>query len=86
MSIEENIEHMWLDLTALRSGRSLGVYVTPCGRVCFEKAAERVLHAELVGTYNNAVLLRDLREDVFHIYERVKRFANQRMSNDVRAA
>jgi len=70
-SLESEIERMWLVIVNSRAKRE--VWLTTSGRVISARDAAGYQFAELVGIYTDRVSLADLRSDVFHVWEGMRR-------------
>lgn len=70
-SLELEIERAWVLLGQKRG--SCAVRLTRSGRLVGLTPSNKSVDGEDVGTYTQAVSLMELREDVFHVFEEMRR-------------
>ena len=72
-ALELEIERMWLRLANVRQ-RPMAVFLTATGRLIDQQhASVRARDAAEVGRYNQRITLADFRDDVFHVWESMRR-------------
>lgn len=72
-ALELEIERAWVALCDCGRAQGWTIYLSPTGRLFRGSRSNYTLTAVEVGTYNKAVHLEDFREDVFHVYEQIRR-------------
>lgn len=71
-ALELEIERMWLRLANVRL-RPVSVFLARTGRLMDARAANSQPHAREVGAYNQRVTLSEFRDDVFFVWEEMRR-------------